>query len=138
MNSFFFGAGRLGRYWLGQWKNFKLEPDGILDNHESLWGTMCDGVMVFSPDRIKEFDFDYIFVTCRNENEIIQQLSDLEIPEKSIISGDHNIINHMFYYAAKKMISTEFMEEFYDSDFGSKVLFELQNGRFLGGVESWR
>ena len=137
MNSFFFGAGRLGRYWLSQWKNFKLEPDGILDNHESLWGTMCDGVMVFSPDRIKEFDFDYIFVTCRNENEIIQQLLDLEIPEKSIVSGDHNIINHMFYYAAKKMISTEFMEEFYDSDFVSKVLFDLQNGMVLGGVEAW-
>lgn len=137
MMMFFFGAGRLGRYWLGQWKALGIGPDGIFDNNESLWGTMCDGVTVFIPDRIKEFDFDYIFVTCRDESGIIRQLSGLGIPENSIISGDHNILNHMLYCAAKKMAFAETTAGFCGSVSDRKVLFDLQNGMVLGGVEAW-
>lgn len=137
MNIFFFGAGRLGRYWLDQWRNFGIKPEGIFDNSESLWGTMCDGVMVYSPDMIREFDFEYIFITCRNENEIIQQLSGLEIPENRIVSGDHNILNHMLYCASKRIVFIEAMTECYDPMIGKKVLFDLQNGMVLGGVEAW-
>lgn len=137
MNIFFFGAGKLGRYWLEQWRSFGIEPEGIFDNNESLWGLMCDGVMVYSPDMIGEFDFNNIFITCRNEREIIKQLSGLKIPGNSIISGSHNILNHMLYCAVKKMVTANFETEYYDCVIDRRVLFDLQNGMVLGGVETW-
>lgn len=137
MNIFFFGAGRLGRYWLEQWRSFGIELNGIFDNSESLWGTMCDGVMIYSPDMIREFEFDYIFITCRKEKEILSQLLDIGIAGNNIVSGYHSILNHMLYFATKKMILKDTMTGCFDRVADKRILLDLQNGMVLGGVEAW-
>ena len=65
VNSYFFGAGKLGKYWLNQWRDFGIAPKGIFDNNKNLWSTMWNGVKVYSPSMITTLNFDYIFIVSR-------------------------------------------------------------------------
>lgn len=133
----FFGAGKIGKRWLRQSGNFGIMPEGILDNSRELWETVCDNVMIYSPDKIKEFRFDYIFITCGKSDEIVLQLLELGIPENKLVIGGHNILNHLLYYAAENMTPIDETEVVDKESDRRKVLFDLYNGMVLGGVESW-
>ncbi|MCI8659513.1 MAG: glycosyltransferase family 4 protein [Lachnospiraceae bacterium] len=134
---FFFGAGKIGRYWIKQSKTFGMVPKGILDNNKDLWGTVCDDIVIYDPDIIKTLYFDYIFVTCSREKEIIQQLLNMGAAEKKIITSYHDILNHLLFCAAGKMKFSENTVDIHDKYQERKILFDLYNGMVLGGVESW-
>ena len=36
VKSYFFGAGKIGKYWINQWKNFGITPNGIFDNNKNI------------------------------------------------------------------------------------------------------
>lgn len=137
MNGFFFGAGKLGEYWLNQWRDFGIVPKGIFDNNKSLWSTMWNGVIVYSPSMITTLNFDYIFITCGKEKDVLCQLLDLGITEKQIVAGHHNIRNYLFYYTLKNNIFSDCMLKSFRESKAKKILFDLQNGMVLGGVETW-
>ncbi len=133
---FFFGAGKIGKHWLIQFKDMGIVPDGILDNNKDLWGTVCGGVVVRGPAGIKGVDFDYIFITCRKETEVFRQLTGLGVAENKIVAGDFHILNHLFYQARDTFWAGGGIRA-PKGDGSQKILFDLYNGMVLGGVESW-
>ena len=137
MNSYFFGAGKLGKYWLNQWRDFGIAPKGIFDNNKNLWSTMWNGVKVYSPSMITTLNFDYIFITCGKEKDVFCQLLDLGITEKQIVAGYHNIRNYLFYHTLKNNVFSDCMLKPYRESAVKKIIFDLQNGMGLGGVEAW-
>lgn len=112
-------------------------PKGILDNSRDLWGTAYDNVIIYSPNKIKEFSFDHIFITCGKSDEIVLQLLELGIPENKLVVGGHNILNHLLYYAAENMTVIDGKKVPINESDRRKILFDLYNGMVLGGVESW-
>lgn len=58
---------------------------GFLDNNSSKWNTEFEGVKVFSPNEIKNLEYDYICIWSSFENEIREQLKrDFNIGEDKI------------------------------------------------------
>lgn len=132
-----FGAGKKGRDWLKRFREFGVVPTGFLDNSKSLHGSMCEGVMIHNPNKIKLCQVEQIFITCKEEAGIYKQLQELGFPEHKIVYGDHNILNHLLYYLAKKNMPAIPARENCDEQAKERILFDLQNGMVLGGVESW-
>lgn len=137
MKIFFWGAGRIGTYWLKQWRDFGIEPKGVIDNNRDLWGSMLDGIMIYNPSILKEASFDYVFITCNMEGEICEQLLEIGIVEDKIVTGGHNILNHMLYYASENMTNIDKTNMLNNAHGRRIVLFDLYNGMVLGGVEAW-
>jgi len=148
----FFGAGKIGRYWLECCKDFGIVPEGILDNDENLRGKLCEDVIIYHPDDLKRLSFAYIFITCSRSGEVYRQLLELGVAEGKMIIGSDNILNHLLFcmvsgYAVSHyavfscMFSgqelTKGLEKTYHVTDTSKILFDLRNGMVLGGVESW-
>lgn len=138
-NILFFGAGKLGKYWLDRSINYSgVVPERILDNNRELWGSIYNNVLIESPDYLKSFHYEYIFITCKNKHEIYQQLLELGVEEDKIISEDPDIWKYLRYYSAKVLVpATEKLEETHNVISNKKIIFDLQNGLTLGGVEVW-
>jgi len=134
---YFFGAGKKGRYYLDYFRDFGIEPDGFLDNNADISETLCENITVDNPWRLKEIDFECIFITCNKEKEIYQQLLNLGVEKKKIVTGYHDILNHLVYYSVQKTISVDKTDTSFSTSKRSKIIFDLQNGMVLGGVEAW-
>ncbi len=133
----FFGAGKKGRYWLDYCKSYGLVPMGMVDNNPALNGSMCDDVRIYAPDSLKTLSYNHIFITCNREEEIYQQLIGLGVPDEKIIKTRHNFMNHFLYYATEKLEPLKNSVKAAAEGHKEKVLFDLQNGMVLGGVEAW-
>lgn len=132
---YLFGAGIRGRRWLRCLRSFGVLPEGFIDNNAAQG--ICEEVPVYTPDRLKVHEFDYVAITCTDEKTIYQQLLDMGIAENKIICGYHKLRNYLFYFAAKNEIPPSLILSHDKGSIGQKVLFDLQNGMVLGGVESW-
>ena len=135
--NFFCGAGLIGRESIRLWKECGLTADCFVDNNPELWGKEIEGVCVKSFEEIAVIPEDSNFyITCNSVDIIRAQLLSLGIREKQI--KDCSKILIMFGYA---MQQPEFKVQI--SVAGSamnnsgKILFDLQNGLVLGGVEGW-
>ncbi len=134
---YFFGAGKRGQTCLKVFKDYGIVPDGILDNNRELCGKMYENVMVNSPDILRTVHLEKIFITCNSESEIYCQLLDLGVGKKKIVTGYHDILNHLIYYSAQKAGSVNKIKALPDKHGREKIIFDLQNGLVLGGVEAW-
>lgn len=134
---YFFGAGRIGKYWLQCLKEFGAIPEGFVDNNQSLWGRECEGIPIYAPDRLQTIAFDYVAVTCKDAEPIYQQLLEMGIEEEKILAQYHKFRNYLFYYAIKNYMPKGYMTDKNKVNSRPKVLFDLQNGMVLGGVETW-
>lgn len=143
----FFGAGKIGRYWLECCRNFGILPRGMLDNDKSLCGSLCEGIRIYHPDNLWMLSFEYIFITCGREEEVYRQLLLLGVKKDKIIAGDHKILNYFLYFAvcSYSVDCNAFSHRFISPNIVTlksltkkkKILFDLRNGMVLGGVESW-
>lgn len=133
----FFGAGKKGKYWIEVCKDFGIMPEGIIDNNEALCGSLCEDVMVYGPGELETLFYKHIFITCDKESEICQQLSDLGVDPEKIVIGGHNLLNHILYYAASNIVFSRNTTKIVSRLGSQKILFDLQNGMVLGGVEAW-
>jgi glycosyltransferase involved in cell wall biosynthesis len=133
----FFGSGKIGRFWLDYAVSFGIIPKGFIDNNRDICGSLCNNITIYSPDDLESLDFEKIFITCAKEQEVYQQLIVLGIPENKIVTGYHNILNHLLYYAAINIKAVESVGDFDDKSIQKKVVFDLYNGMVLGGVEAW-
>lgn len=82
-----FGTGIVGLRIFDQMQMQKITPIAFVDNNSNLWGTEINNVMVISPDKIKNIEYDKIFI-CSSDyyTEIYEQLTQqLEIPEDKIV-----------------------------------------------------
>lgn len=136
-NLYFFGSGKIGKFWMSCAMSFGIMPKGFIDNNKDICGNLCNNIMIYSPDDLDSLDFEKIFITCAKEQEIYQQLIVLGISENKIVIGYHNILNHLLYYTAINIKVVEVVGDFNDRPIHKKVLLDLQNGLVLGGVESW-
>lgn len=137
MKILFFGAGKQGQKCLKIFKDYGIVPDGILDNNKELCGKLCENVMIYMPDILEIVSFEKIIITCNSTLEIYYQLLNLGVEKKKIVTGYHNILNHLIYYAAQNADARDIKEELSDRLIRQKIIFDLQNGMVLGGVESW-
>lgn len=137
MKILFFGAGKIGRRWIEQFKQIGIIPEGMIDNNESLWGTMCEDIIVYNPEKILTFCYDYIFVTCAKEKQIVCQLLELGVSEEKIIAGNLNILNYYISMISGRGMFKDLGKEFYVQNTEKQILIDLNNGMVLGGVESW-
>ncbi len=137
MELLFFGAGKKGRYWLEYGRGFGIEPKGIIDNDRTLCGSLCENIRIYHPDNLNELSFEYIFITCNREQEIYQQLLELGVEKSKIISGAHGIANHFLFGLVQNVIAPNNVIKQDDAPSIKKVLFDLQHGMVLGGVEAW-
>lgn len=137
MKILFFGAGKQGKYCLKVFKDYGITPDGILDNNKNLHGKTCENIIIYNPDILSTVSFECIFITCNNVSEIYFQLLDLGVEKKKIVTGYHNILNHLIYYSTQKTISVDKIDTSFNKTKRQKIIFDLQNGMVLGGVESW-
>lgn len=143
----FFGAGRIGRYWLECCGDFGILPMGVLDNDKTLCGSYCEGIKIYHPDNLWMLSFKYIFITCGRQEEVYRQLLTLGVEKDMIIAGSHKILNYCLYYAvcSYTMDCNGFSNRFISPYIAvskklsekKKILFDLRNGMVLGGVESW-
>lgn len=133
----FFGAAKKGKYWLQYCRTFGIEPKGILDNKAGLQGSICDGVRIYAPDVVKTLPYQHIFITCRGEQEVRQQLEELGVAPERIVSGNHNFLNHFLYHAAAHLQPLGDRREKAAASGERNLVFDLQNGMVLGGVEEW-
>ncbi len=134
---YFFGAGKKGRYWLECCRALGIRPKGILDNNKALCGSLCQDVTIYHPDILNQLSFEFLFITCNREDEIVKQLLDLGVPKNKIVVHSHYLLNYFLYHSV--LDPAVFMKKEKLKNFSSdkKVLIDLRNGMVLGGVESW-
>lgn len=133
----FFGAAKKGKYWLRYCRDFGIEPKGMLDNKEELQGSICDGVKIYAPDAVQTLSYQHIFITCKREQEVRQQLEELGVAPERIVTGNHNFLNHFLYHAAAHLQPLGDRREGTVVSGERSLIFDLQNGMVLGGVEEW-
>lgn len=134
---YFFGAGKIGARWLRFVRVFGALPEGFIDNNADRHGGIYEGIPVYGPDRLKAYEFDYVVVTCADEESVLRQLADMGVAEEKIIFRYHRLRNYMFYFAAESYIPQSVIVPNDKTGFKQKILFDLQNGMVLGGVEAW-
>ena len=93
---YLFGAGKKGCYWLRCLKSFGTVPEGFIDNNEAMQGELCEGIPVYGVEKLIKTEFDYVLITCNDEEVIYHQLLCLGIVEHKIIAGYHKLKNYIF------------------------------------------
>lgn len=118
-------------------REFGIVPEGFIDNNRLLWGNSYEGIPIYAPDRLKKQENDYIAVTCKDEETICRQLLEMGIEENKILYGNHKIRNYLFYCAARNDKPEDYIRLKRMTGSCPGVVFDLQNGMVLGGVEAW-
>ena len=134
----FCGAGQIGRKFVRLWMDCSLKADCFIDNNSELWEKEVEGVCVksFEEMAVQSEDSCY-YITCVAVNSMRKQLISLGVKEEQI--KDCSIISKMFGCAIQQPgfhVKCTTASPVWGNDFG-KILFDLQAGLVLGGVESW-
>ena len=80
-----FGAGEGGRKVVDMLNEDNVEILGYIDNDERKTGQKIYGKEVMLPEKISEFNYDYILIASRYFNEIFNQLINMGINESKIV-----------------------------------------------------
>lgn len=83
---FIFCANGLGELVLDSIDDSKIKVLGFLDNDQQKWGGMWQGIEVFSPEFIREAEYDYIVIAYSEyADSITEQLMKLGCNRKKIV-----------------------------------------------------
>lgn len=114
MKIIIFGIGKI----FNQYSHYVRMDDVqcFLDNSSSVWYRRIYGKMALPPERINEYECDYVVLFNQNQtNEMREQLVDLGIPDEKIISWQHYIFNFIFSLSAMTLncygVLWEFLEK---------------------------
>ena len=134
-----FGLGRIGRKILDEWQRVFILPDYLSDNNSSLWGQKQYDVPVVPPECISSIHNPLILIAIKEGNKVYRQLLEMGIPQEEIVYKKGNAMYILGEICLRCDLNNRL--EAYASEYGrineKKVIFELQNGLTLGGVESW-
>lgn len=120
-----FGAGILGKRFINLCTDYGIIIDGIIDNNKAVWQTKINGVSVQSPDILSTLDDTvHVFVCCKKSDEVMAQVHDSGIEDVNIVLCNTTVL------MMKSILSMLNKRR-------QTVLFDMNNGLVLGGVESW-
>lgn len=122
-----FGVGTIGKEIIPIWIKMGIPLDYLADNNSDLWNTSYKGIPILSLEQIKKLDSVEIVITCKKYEEVINQLIREGIPRECIFEC---YTKKGFQEQVKKNYVIKKKKE-------NGILFDLQNGLVLGGVESW-
>lgn len=128
----FWGAGKLGKKMCELWASYGIRPDYVFDNNKELEGTYCNGIAISPKEKIKELVNPRIFITCSRTEEIAEQLQ--EYGYTNIVKCD-NVRKMVRVLVLNEMIKPQ--NTLCSASIKHDILFDLENGMVLGGVESW-
>lgn len=77
-----------GLYWSNR-KKYVLDICDIvcfLDNNSDKWNQELCGRLIDSPENILHYEFDYVVIMCKSQDEVYNQLIDLGVPDQKIIT----------------------------------------------------
>lgn len=81
---------------------------GLIDNDSKKWGKKwIDNINIFSPDEIRNLEFDYVCIWSTYKKEIIKQLSDefgISIKKQRDILKQH-FISNLHHFTTLPMIT---------------------------------
>ena len=66
-----------------------IEIIAIVDNDKKKWGSVIGGVLIHSPEYVKEAEYDYIFIVPVNYYEIQRQLEKMGVKKECIANSTH-------------------------------------------------
>ena len=137
----FWGAGKIGKHMLELWRQFGVRPDYFTDNSETSWGTCYYGIKVISIEELKRMEDVQILITCNQIDSISAQASAYGISSQSILKGNtvNDMLDFWILHMPEKLRWDITHKERADSKKESAfcVLFDVQQGFVLGGVEAW-
>lgn len=120
-----FGAGILGKRFVNLCTDYGIIVDGIIDNNKAVWQTKINGVFVQSPDILSTLDNTaQVFICCKQSDEVMSQVRNCGIRDTNIALCNTTVL------MMKSVLSMLNKKR-------QTVLFGLDNGLVLGGVESW-
>lgn len=136
----FWGAGKIGRDMLELWKRFGVQPDFFADNSPELQGTSYCGIQVLSPDELAAMKNVQILITCRQTESVFKLLLKQGICQSNIFKGDtlNEMLDFLTFHMTGRLKPDGLPDQKHLQEnraFG--VLFDVQYGFVLGGVESW-
>lgn len=134
MKIYFWGSGKIGLRSLGYAEEIGILPDGFVDSDSSRWGSSVGGIKIYSPDILYNVSDVNVFITCAKVDEVKNRLVSLGVSEQSIFLGNS-------YELSIKLLELQARYCLHDDSCiccsSNRIVFELQNGWVLGGVESW-
>ncbi len=133
-----FGAGRIGIKVLSFWRECGLNVDYFADNNRVLAGKKVEGIEVIPVETLLKLPTDTeVFITCKDDEPIIEQLLKLGIDKKQIKKCNTliNILGQAMAQPALKLPME--VPKLASNSCKSRVVFDLSFGLVIGGVESW-
>ena len=134
----FFGAGRIGRKLLIFGNVCGLKPDYFIDNNPELWGKTIEDIPIISIMELKGLSDDLeVLITCKDNGGIVRQLTDAGVNKEQIKNCD-SILDMLDYILDDPDLKIPIkVSQREASDNITRIIFDLENGFVLGGVESW-
>ena len=77
----YFGAGGCGRAYC---KNTNTLPDIFLDNDESKWGTLVNGIEIMNPEVLSKLSFEKLVLTTSFLKDVYPQILSLGVDKEKI------------------------------------------------------
>lgn len=136
----FWGAGKVGKSMLDFWQHYGAQPNFFADNSVECQGTEYYGIKVISMEELKALEECFIVITSRQHEGIKNQLLKENIKEENIFyfsTPKEILLFFIFHMQGLLHWNTVRKSEIVKKDGNTSVLFELQNGFTLGGVEAW-
>ncbi|MCI8799495.1 MAG: glycosyltransferase family 4 protein [Lachnospiraceae bacterium] len=87
MKAVIFGTGMVYQRYKSFFLNVKILC--FLDNDKNKWKTQIDGISIVAPDKIHDYEYDYIFLMSIHFKEMRKQLVQLGVPADKIIDQCH-------------------------------------------------
>lgn len=122
-----FGIGIIGKEMVSKLIEIGKAPDYLVDNNPNLWNTEYKGIPIVSVEEIKQVGPVQIIIACKKYEEIKSQLLREGIPQEDILEC---YTKEGFQEQVKKRYVVKKRKE-------HPILFDLQHGLVLGGVEAW-
>lgn len=133
----FFGAGQMGKTLAQFWIDCGEPPAYFVDNDCRLWGQNWEDIRICPPEKICSEDEEYrIIISCSRMDEISCQLKSYGISSRLVIRADELWQVLPDIWRNKKPCSKSNNANAV-MNLLPKVLFDLQGGLALGGIEAW-
>lgn len=134
MEIVFWGMGKIGQAVLTIWNSIGLQPTRIVDKNIGVVGNTYCGFIIESTQIVKSLKKKEIYITCYDGDRTVRkEIIDMGIKDDEII--DYYDIPIVLGDALNR-VSSKNCDYMCHSSIKT-VLFDMQNGDILGGVETW-
>ena len=134
-NIVLWGTGIIGHRYYNILNKMGITPVMFIDNNNEKHGTYIHGIKVCAPVTLKENNNYTILIACKASDEIYAQAVALGVTSSNIYKMEETL-GMLILHAIKTDIYN--ISEKYDNEINRKsIIFDMQNGAALGGVETW-